>query len=381
MNPLFRVKELGQSIWFDYIDRDLLDSGDFERMMTDGGVSGVTSNPTIFKNAITSTADYDAEFEELIKAHPGESCKEIFYTVAANDIRRAADMLHPIYERSGRRDGMVSMEVSPDLAHDTEATVEEARALFRRIGRPNVMIKVPATMEGLPAIERLTADGINVNVTLLFSVDRYREVVDAYQTGLESRQRAGLTLEGITSVASFFVSRIDTQVDERLESLAREAPSEQRGTILALCGKTAIANAKMAYQVYKQVIGSERFKNLQDAGAATQRLLWGSTGTKNPAYSDVLYVDSLIGPDTVNTVTPDTYRAYRDHGTPRPTLDSGVEEAEAVLSAAREHGIDLPRVTRELLDDGVKRFSDSFHELLGAIEKRVQEKVPSRRRA
>jgi transaldolase len=378
MNPLLRLKTYGQSIWLDNIHRNLLESGELERMIREDGICGITSNPTIFEQAIKSGPEYNAALQMLVGQHPGQSAQELFYTLAVEDIQAAADILLPVYESSGHRDGMVSLEVSPDLAHDTAGTIAEARALHRRVDRPNLMIKVPATQEGLPAIEQLTADGINVNVTLLFSVERYRAVTDAYLGGLEARRRAGHKLDRIASVASFFISRVDNQIDKMLEQKAAAAPETERAAILGLRGKAAIANAKMAYQVYREVFGSARFKTLANAGAHAQRLLWGSTGTKNPDYSDVLYIEELIGPETVNTVPPATYLAYRDHGAPRVTLTQGVPEAQAVLKNVAALGIDLDAVTDELEADGVKKFAQSFHSLLDVIQHKVADLLPAR---
>lgn len=379
MNPLLRLKTLGQSLWLDNIHRNLLESGELGRMIREDGICGITSNPTIFEQAISGGPDYDHALQALTGRDPGQSPQELFYALAVEDIRAAADILLPVYESSGHRDGMVSLEVSPDLAHDTEGTVAEARALHRRVDRPNLMIKVPATPEGLPAIERLIAEGINVNVTLLFSVERYRAVAEAYIGGLEARRAGGHKLDRVASVASFFISRVDGQVDALLEQKAAAASSEPaRAAILALRGKAAIANAKMAYQVYREVFASERFRRLAHAGAHVQRLLWGSTGTKNPDYSDVLYVEELIGPETVNTVPPATYLAYRDHGSPRVTLTQGVAEARAALEGVAGLGIDLSAITRALEADGVKKFAQSFHNLLDVIAHKVAGMSPAR---
>ncbi len=378
MNPLLRLKTLGQSIWLDNIHRNLLESGELERMIREDGICGITSNPTIFEQAINGSPDYDRAMQALVARYPGQSHQELFYTLAVEDIQAAADILLPVYESSGHRDGMVSLEVSPDLAHDTAGTIAEARALHRRVDRANLMIKVPATLEGLPAVEQLIADGINVNVTLLFSVERYRAVAEAYIKGLEARRNGGHKLDQVASVASFFISRVDNQVDKLLEQKAAAAPEAERARILALRGKAAVANAKMAYQVYREMFASARFKALANAGAHVQRLLWGSTGTKNPDYSDVMYVEELIGPETVNTVPPATYLAYRDHGAPQATLTQDLAEAQAALRDVAAHGIDLAAITRDLEADGVKKFAQSFHTLLDAIAHKVAGMSPAR---
>ncbi|MCC6208728.1 MAG: transaldolase [Gammaproteobacteria bacterium] len=378
MNPLLRLKTYGQSIWLDNIHRNLLESGELERMIREDGICGITSNPTIFEQAINGSPDYDHALQALVMQNPGQSPQELFYTLAVEDIQAAADILLPVYESSGHRDGMVSLEVSPELAHDTAGTIAEARALHKRVNRPNLMIKVPATREGLPAIQQLISEGINVNVTLLFAVDRYRAVAEAYLAGLEARRDNGYRHNDVASVASFFISRVDNQVDKLLEQKAAAAPEGERAAILALRGKAAIANAKLAYQVYREMFGSGRFRALAHAGAHVQRLLWGSTGTKNPDYSDVLYIEELIGPETVNTVPPGTYLAYRDHGDPHVTLSLGVSEARDVLQRIAELGIDLAEITRELEVDGVKKFAQSFHTLLDVIANKAAVMSPTR---
>lgn len=378
MNPLLRLKTYGQSIWLDNIHRNLLESGELERMIREDGICGITSNPTIFEQAINGSPDYDTALQALVAHSPGQSPQELFYTLAVEDIQAAADILLPVYESSGHRDGMVSLEVSPELAHDTAGTIAEARALHKRVDRANLMIKVPATREGLPAIQQLIAEGINVNVTLLFAVDRYRAVAEAYLAGLEARRDSGHKQNDVASVASFFISRVDNQVDKLLEQKAAAAPEGERAAILALRGKAAIANAKLAYQIYREMFGSGRFRALAHAGAHAQRLLWGSTGTKNPDYSDVLYVEELIGPETVNTVPPGTYLAYRDHGDPHVTLTQGAGEAREVLQRIAGLGIDLAAITRELEADGVKKFAQSFHTLLDVIAKKVAGMSPAR---
>ncbi len=355
-NPLRELNAAGQSIWFDNIHRALLESGELARMLADDDLRGVTSNPSIFEKAITSGHEYDGALRRELERDSKQSDRELFLHLAIADIRHAADLLRPAYEATGGVDGMVSLEVSPDLAHDTEATVQEARELHRRLDRPNVMIKVPATRAGLPAIETLIAEGINVNVTLLFSVDRYLEVADAYLRGLEQRHKQGLAVNRIASVASFFVSRVDSALDPLL---AERRPE--------LAGRLAIANAKHAYRRYQELMASARFAPLRQAGAKPQRLLWASTSIKNPAYRDVLYVEELIGPETVNTIPPATYDAFRHHGRVALTLETDVDRAMEELAALTDLGINLTEVTDRLEAEGVAAFAASFHNLLDAI--------------
>jgi transaldolase/glucose-6-phosphate isomerase len=368
MNPLQKLNEYGQSVWFDYIRRGLLTSGELKKMVEDGEVRGVTSNPAIFEKAISGSTDYSQVLAEL--AGLCRDAKTLFEQVAIRDIRGAADVLRPVYDESKSRDGYVSMEVSPTLARDGLGTVAEARRLWKLIDRPNVMIKVPATDEGIPAIEQLISEGINVNVTLLFSQDYYEKAALAYVAGLRKRAAAGGDVSTVASVASFFVSRIDSAVDKLLE----EKP-EYRD----LAGKVAIANAKQAYRHYRELFGvGDDWKALAAGGAQAQRMLWASTGTKNPAYSDVLYVEELIGPDTVNTVPPATLAAFRDHGTPRESLTEGVAEADSVMKRLDESGIDMKAVTDGLLDDGVRLFAEPFEKLLATVEKARREAVSAR---
>ncbi len=370
-NPIRAALALGQSIWYDNIQRAMLSSGELQRMIRDDGLRGLTSNPTIFEKAITGSHDYDQALQDELRRQPGQSSESLFYALAISDISAAADLLRPVYDESQGTDGMVSIEVSPDLAHDTDATVEQAMRLHQRIGRPNLMIKVPATPEGLPAVERLIDAGINVNVTLLFSVERYIEVIESYLLGLESRLRRGQPVHRIASVASFFVSRVDGAVDKLLEERIAKADPEERARLQAMLGQVAIANAKRAYQEFKTHFNSDRFSPLRAAGAQVQRLLWASTGTKNPAYSDVLYLDTLIGADTVNTVPPDTYRAFLDHGKAQPTLEQGMAQADALLVELAGIGIDIEAVTRQLEADGVASFAKSYRHLLDAISEKT----------
>lgn len=375
-HPLLVLSDLGQSVWLDNIERGMLQSGELARMIREDGLKGVTSNPTIFQKAITGSKIYSDAIATLIRDGQRYSARDLFYRLAIEDIQAAADALLPVYTQSNGRDGMISIEVSPELAYDTAGTVKEARYLHKRVNRPNAMIKVPATAAGLPAIETLIADGISINVTLLFSVSRYREVIESYLRGLETRAKQNQKLDNIASVASFFISRVDNSVDKMLQDLARTAPAAQQSQLKAMQGKTAIANAKRAYAFYKEAFFTPRFEKLRKAGAQPQRLLWASTGTKNPEFSDVLYLDSLIGPETVNTVPPATYKAFKEHGTAASTLERGLAEAEQHLAALEALGIDMKQVTEQLEKDGVKLFADSFNELLNAIEVKLKTLLP-----
>ncbi|HEU0184609.1 MAG TPA: bifunctional transaldolase/phosoglucose isomerase [Blastocatellia bacterium] len=381
MNPLIEVEKLGQSIWYDNIRRALIDSGDLAQKI--GGLPtgvtstlgqkvegddlrGVTSNPTIFEKAITGSTDYDEAMRRLVA--DGKSVDEIYEALVIEDIRRAADLFKPVYARTNKLDGYVSLEVSPLLARDTEGTIAEAERLWATLDRPNVMIKIPATPEGIPAIRECIAAGININVTMIFAIENYEEVAAAYISGLEQRAAAGRPIDHVASVASVFVSRIDTAVDGQLESRVRESEDEsEKARLSDLLGRAAIANAKMQYKRFKEIFSSERFAKLKAQGARVQRPLWASTGTKNPNYSDVLYVESLIGPDTVNTLPPATFTAFRDHGKVRPTLEENLDEAKKTLADLAEAGIDLKRVCKKLQDDGVKAFADSFESLTQSI--------------
>lgn len=368
-NPLTALERYGQSPWLDYIHRNLVKSGELERMMNEHGLKGVTSNPAIFEKAIAGSDDYG----DLLAAGRGEklAAEAIYERIAVRDIRDAADTLRPVYEASDRRDGYVSLEVSPRLAHITAETVVEACRLWRDVARPNLMIKVPATAAGIPAVRSLIAEGINVNVTLIFAREVYREVARAYIDGLATRLTAGHEIRGIASVASFFVSRIDTAVDAEIDRLAQSGDAERQIALRSLRGKTAIANAKLAYADYREIISGVEWGALAGRGARTQRLLWASTGTKNPAYSDVLYVEELIGPDTVNTMPPATLEAFRDHGRLRASLTEDPQGASNVMAALDAAGISLARVTERLLDEGVTLFAEAFDKLLAAIAQRT----------
>ncbi len=366
MNPIQEAQRLGQAAWIDYIRRGLLTYGEFQRLI-DQGISGVTSNPTIFEKAIVGSTDYDEAL--LVCAKANKSTGETYETLAIEDISAAADLLRPTYDQTGGVHGYASLEVSPLLAYNTGGTIEEARRLFAAFGRPNVMVKVPATAEGMPAIRRLISEGINVNVTLIFSLDAYQQVREAYIAGLEDLVRSGGDPSKVASVASFFLSRIDTAVDALLEERTHEGEEQLK----AFLGKAAITSAKLAYQAFKETFNSERFAALRAKGARVQRPLWASTGTKNPAYSDVLYVEPLIGPDTVNTMPPATINAFLEHGHAEATLERELPQAEKTLVALAAAGISMEQVTAKLLADGVRLFADSFKKLLAGIdEKKVR---------
>jgi len=363
-NPLAQLAKAGQSVWYDQMERKLVTTGALQTMIEQDDLRGMTSNPTIFEKAIGGSEDYDAQLRTL--ASQGKSREEIYDELVIEDIGSAADVFLPVYEKTNGEDGYVSLEVSPLLAPHTAETVSEAKRLFARLGRPNVMIKIPATPEGIPAIEQAIAAGINVNVTLIFSNDVYAKVMEAYLRGLERRAAAGQPIGNIASVASFFVSRIDAAADKQLEAKLKDDPSLEQ-----LLGKVAIANAKMAYQQFKSVFGTERFQKLRDLGARVQRPLWASTGVKNPSYSDVLYVETLIGPDTVNTLPPATYDAFRDHGSVETaTIEENVDDARRVLETFEAKGFSLKAITDKLTAEGVKSFNESFNHLMLTIEAR-----------
>ena len=363
-NPLLGLETLGQSVWLDFLSRNIMQSGELRRLIDEDGLSGITANPTNFEKVIAGSDNYDEAIRTLTVQ--GKDANAIYETLATEDVRRAADRFRPVYDRADGTDGFVSLEVSPHLAYDTEGTIREARHLWAVLDRPNVMIKVPGTRQGLPAIRLLTSEGINVNVTLLFGLPRYREVVEAYLNGLEDRLGRGDPLTHIASVASFFLSRIDVSVDPMLEQHMGNG-NGQGHLAESLHGQVATASAKIAYQISKELFAIPRFRILADAGAHIQRLLWASTGTKNPAYGDVKYVEALIGPDTVNTMPLETLRAYRDHGNPQLTLEGGALEAHEVLEQLPAVGIDLDRVTQQLEDEGVQKFTASFDKLMQSL--------------
>jgi len=364
-NAIRRLQEIGLSIWLDNLSRNLINSGELKRLIDEDGVTGITSNPTIFQKAISGSKDYDASIKNLLAKGIRDE-KEIFLGLAIEDISKAAELLWPVYRRSGGLDGFVSIEVSPDLAYETDKTVAEARRLFSTLGKKNVLVKVPATKQGLPAIEHLTAEGVNVNVTLLFSVNRYEEVAEAYVRGLEKRVEQGRPIDEIFSVASFFVSRVDTLTDKLLETRLTSASSEaEKRRIKNLLGKAAVANAKIAYKKYREIFSRRRFERL--TRAHVQKILWGSTGTKNPRYSDIKYVEELIGPDSINTVPEATLKAFLDHGRAIVTIHRGLDETERLFAELRSVGVEIDQVTAELEKEGVKLFSDSFFLLLKEI--------------
>jgi transaldolase/glucose-6-phosphate isomerase len=366
-NHLIEVMKAGQSIWYDNIRRAMLETGDLKKKIEEDDLRGVTSNPTIFEKAITGSTDYDEQMRSLVEK--GASVNEIYEALVLDDIAAAADILKPVYDKTDGLDGYISLEVSPRLAYETQGTIEEADRLFKGLNRPNVMIKIPASQEGLPAIEECIYRGININVTMIFSIENYEQVAEAFIKGLERRNSEGKTVDHIASVASFFVSRVDTAIDTDLEYRARHAETpEEKATLEGLMGRAAIANAKLAYQKFKEIFHGERFGKLKAKGAQVQRCLWASTGTKNPKYSDVLYVDNLIGPETVNTIPPQTYTAFRDHGTAQPTLEADTEEALACIEELTKIGIDLGAVTDKLQKDGLSSFVGSFDTLVESIE-------------
>ena len=366
-NPLLQLQTFGQSIWVDFISRGMIVSGELRKLIDEDGLRGVTSNPSIFNKAFADTHDYDQAIRAL--ADEGRNTREIYQVLTLEDVRSAADVFRSVQAGTDGRDGFVSLEVSPHLAHDTEGTIAEARRLWTALDRPNVLIKVPATLEGLPAIRQLIGDGVNVNVTLLFGLQRYREVADAYVAGLEALVARGKPLAPISSVASFFLSRIDVLVDRILEKTIRDGGA-QADRAASLRGQVAVASAKVAYTMYLQIFGTERFRRLAEQGARTQRLLWASTGTKNPAYSDVKYVEPLIGPETVNTLPIETLNAYRDHGQPAFRLNEDLEKYREVLEQLREVGIDLDAVTHQLEEEGVEAFIKPYDNSMATLEKK-----------
>jgi len=361
-NPLRQVHQLGQSIWLDDIRRSWLREGHLARLIADDALAGVTSNPAIFAKAIGEGAEYNDAIAALASA--GRSINDIYEALALEDVRAAADLFRSTYQAAGGGDGFVSLEVSPQLADDTQGTVAEGLRLWQAFNRPNAMIKVPGTRAGLPAITELIAAGVNINVTLLFSVQRYREVVDAYMSGLEQRVAAGKPIDKVASVASFFLSRIDTLVDAKLDQMNTPEAKARRG-------RAAIASARLAYQYYKQWVSSDRWRALADKGAKPQRLLWASTSSKDPAYEDTMYVEALIAPNTVNTLPPATVDAYRDHGEPAVRIEDDLDEAKQTVQVLRDMGIDLEAVSEQLEREGVKKFKEPFDALLATLAKRA----------
>ena len=370
-NPLLQLKEYGQSVWYDNIDRAQLISGQFKKLLDEDGVVGVTANPTIFQKSISHGDAYDEQITQLIKE--GKSTNEIYEALVIKDVQTVADILRPIYDRTNRQDGFVSLEVSPDLAHNTEGTISEVPRFWKLVDRPNLLVKIPATPEGLPAIQQALTEGININITLIFAIDFYRKVTDAYLSALEERNAEGKDISHIASVASFFVSRVDTLVDQLLEDkIKATSDSAEQQKLKSLEGKAAIANARLVYQDFKRIFNTPRFETLKHSGAHVQRPLWASTSTKNPAYRDVLYAEELIGPNTVDTMPLETIENFRDHGRVRLSIEDNIPQAKAELAALEEVGIHYDQVTQQLLDEGVQKFADSFHELFKGIESKKQ---------
>ncbi len=364
---LGQLKALGQSIWYDDIDRSELRSGLFGRLIDEDGITGATGNPTIFEHSISNDTTYDEQMQQLIAL--GKSAQEIYEALAMDDERMVADLLRPIYDRTNGQDGFVSIEVSPYLAHDTASTLAEVRRFWHTIARPNLLVKIPATQAGVPAIRQALSEGININITLIFAIENYRQVVEAYLSALEERVAAGKDISRIASVASFFVSRVDVLVDRLLEDRIKAVGDNvERQKLKALQGKIAIANARLAYQEFKRLFSGPRFEALKQRGAGVQRPLWASTSTKNPAYRDVLYAEELIGPDTVDTMPLKTIEGLRDHGRVRLSMEDHLLEAQAELAALEEAGIHYDQVTRQLQDEGVQKFVDSFRTLFAGID-------------
>ena len=365
MNRLQQLHDAGVSIWLDFIERAMLHDGDLERRIREDALTGMTSNPTIFEKALAEGSDYDAQLQS---ASRDLSAGELFELIATTDVRDACDRFRGVYDRTKGDDGYVSIEVSPGAAHDARATEEEAQRLWKTVDRPNLLVKIPGTEEGAKAVRRTIAAGINVNITLLFSLEAHDRVIDAFMGGLEDRVKRGEPIDRIASVASFFVSRVDTEVDKRLDAIARAGKGG--GAVDALKGKAAIANAKLAYALFLDRFGSARWKALEARGARVQKPLWASTSTKNPAYRDVMYIEQLIGPRSINTMPPQTIEAFRDHGEVRRTVDAGGAEARALLGRLDELGISLEDVTDKLLVEGVASFQKSFESLIAGLERK-----------
>jgi transaldolase len=357
MNPLREVQASGQSIWLDYMRRNLITAGQLQRMIEEDGLSGITSNPTIFEKAISAGSEYDSPIQKILRNAPEIDSATLFEQIEVEDIRMAADVLRPIYDRTNGDDGFVSIEVNPHLAYDTSRSISEAHRLWNEVDRPNLMVKIPATTEGLPAIEQLFAEGINVNVTLIFSVSQYCDVAQAYLSGIERARDP----RKVTSVASFFVSRVDTAVDKALEDVGTPEA-------LALRGKAGIANAKLAYLLFREIFSCDQFQKLKNRGARVQKPLWASTGTKNKAYSDVMYIEGLIGPDTINSIPPETLAAFRQHGRAKVTLFEGLIEAQEVVGRLQAMEINLRSIGMELTEEGVEKFEKSYDHLLSSLD-------------
>jgi len=366
---LQRLHDAGVSIWLDFIERTILRNGDLERRIREDALTGMTSNPTIFEKAVAEGSAYD---DQIRTASGDFTAMELFELISTTDVRDACDIFRGVYDREGAKDGFVSIEVSPAAAHDLLGTVSEAARLWSTVDRPNVMVKVPGTIEGADAVRRLIASGLNINITLLFSLDAYRRVIEAYLAGLEERVAAGKDIRNIASVASFFVSRVDSEVDKRLDAVLKSASPEKRKQIDSLRGKAAIANAKLAYRIFQKEFSSPRWKKLEAKGASVQRVLWASTSTKNPSYRDVMYVEQLIGPHTVNTMPPQTIEAFRDHGEVKRTVDKEVDVAETVIRDLAQLGISIDDVTEKLLVDGLASFQKSYDTLIAGLSKKTK---------
>ena len=377
-NHLVEIKQFGQSIWMDNLTRDMIQSGELKGLVENGGICGITTNPAIFEKAMMGNAIYDADIEAGVRA--GKQIQKIYESLVFDDIRKACDIFKPIYDATDGLDGYVSIEVPPTIAHDTEATINEARRYYQEIGKENVMIKIPGTKAGLPAVEQVISEGINVNVTLLFSVDSYIETAWAYIRGLEKRAEQGEDISKISSVASFFLSRIDSNIDKKIDDKLKKGVDriEKEVELRAVKGKIAIANAKIAYQEYKKIVQSDRWKALSAKNANVQRLLWASTSTKDPSYSDVMYVDELVGPNTVNTLPPNTIEACADHCDPASRVETGVEEAYHLIESLKDPDIDinLDEVMEELLVEAIDKFVQPFQSLMSSLEEKINRLSP-----
>ena len=367
-NRLQSLHDAGVAIWLDFIDRTILKNGDLARRIRDDAVTGMTSNPTIFEKALAEGSVYD---EQISSAAGDFTAMELFERIATTDVRDACDIFRPTFDAMHGADGFVSIEVSPGAANDAGATIEEATRLWKTVGRPNAFVKVPGTVEGAKAVRRLTGDGVNINITLLFAIEAYASVIDAYMSGLEDRLAAGKDISKLHSVASFFVSRVDTETDKRIDAAVKTYPA-RAAELNALKGKAAIANAKLAYKLFQQQVASPRWRALAARGATVQRPLWASTSTKNPAYRDVMYVEQLIGPDSVNTMPPQTIDAFRDHGVVARTVDASVEDATATIDALAKHGISIDDVTSKLLADGITSFQKSYDSLIAGLQTKTK---------
>lgn len=375
MKRLEKLHDEGQSIWLDNIDRKMLHNGDLERRIAEDWLTGMTSNPTIFEKALADGTDYD---EQLSSADSGSSPSELFELVETTDVQRACDLFAGVYSSTRGGDGYVSIEVSPGVANDVDQTVAEARRLWQTVDRPNVMVKVPGTAQGAKAVRQLTSEGINVNITLLFAIDAHERVIEAYMAGLEDRVAAGSPIDHVFSVASFFVSRVDTEVDKRLDEMVKAANPTDRDRLKMLKGRAAVANAKLAYRLFTRKFSEPRWKALEERGGRVQQPLWASTGVKNPAYRDVMYVEDLIGPHTVNTMPPALIDAFKDHGDIQATVDKRLGAAEGLLRELEAVGVSIKDVTDKLLTDGLASFQKSFDTLIGGIEKKISELIAAK---